>query len=357
MINKTEKKIDKMIQSNISFSLNFEKINKRIDYSSLIEKKKIKQINLIKRLSSFAVAFIVVCSCLSLSFFKTKDYEEPMNEYHKILNQKDFAFYAGSQCPLPPTFEHIVLNQKDEYRPRSFYKVKVYKISNMFTGAYIPTKYYDNYYNDFNKYVDMSQYTHINEFFYFYKNVILKDEDAKPIIWQDFEGEENIQKTIKEGEYTLVMLLRLKDVDLISNESQKRMINLTKRLYINTAFRIIDDKVSVFDYDIARYLIDMEGTYFWAARERAIEDNDLMFTFATPSYLDLFCNFINYDDIETVELPLYITEYLEDSEHYSKQYYGSFYEKILDTVVKYNKNGEKESMYCDYAKLSSIIYE
>lgn len=352
--------IDNLFKENIDFNLNFENLNNKINYNVLIQKgKEIRRKRNKRLVTTFASIVIIIASCLSFLFLNNNNNNgnNLQNDYFEILNSKDFAFYSGAQCPLMPTFETAVLSQDSKVKPLSFYKVQFLEIDELYTAAYIPNNYYNTYYNDYNEYSDMSNYLHSGEFFNFYRSHVYNNEDSEPIIWREYTSKEDIKNKIDEG-YTLSMLLRSRDVKVISNETKKRLINTTKRLYMNIPFHVKDNNhISPFNNGYYYDPLNLEGNFLWGIEEEYIENDDVAFKFSTLSKLKSFNRLININNAEAIVFHVYRTYNNEDENQRNKIEYGIFWDKLLESYISYEIVNRYIFMYCDYNEIKNVIYK
>ena len=329
-------KLEETIMSNPSF----DKINDQISYELLIKH------NLTKR--KFKIGFSFICLLIvfitSLTIFiPTKN---KILSYNDILNSEDFIFSKGATSNFLAFFERNIDMQHRKNNPLQFYKIQTHNLDELYTCAYIPSSYYDEYYNYFNK-DSSSEYIYRTRILETYLKDLRYEKQNAKVLWVEYNSIEEIKSSI--DDYKIVTILQSRFLTILSNESTNKKLNLKKRLYINTCFTLNNNTITLLDISFDQKLCKLNGDYIVVLPKSVVENNNKAFSFST-----YYCFYGIYELKKfNNEDRLYIK-----SESSDVTYYGKYYDQVMETKIDNLKN-EDGSIYnvFDYKRLSEIIYK
>lgn len=347
-------KISTLFKNKITYDLSFEKIKNKIDYSLVGESKQRKQKRIYKFAISMASFIIVLFSSLSLALINNSPYENQVPaKYLKVLNSNDFIYHLGPQCPFYLTFESVLDTQYHPKWPKNFYKVQTEKLDDFYTCGYIPNEEFNKYYENYSKYTNMEEHLFTSEFFGFYTAAVRNKLIEYDVIWREYDDPNDIENYLGDN-YTLAIILRSRDVNIITNESTQTKIDLNKRLYINVAYWYKNSKITVWEGHKENNLLYMNGTFVWLLSIPAVENDYAAFPFSTIDFINYFNEIVNIDEKEAIILYNHGIDFEDES---NKKYYTSYYDVIKEAQIDYKKDENDQKYYFDYQVLSEIMYK
>ncbi len=339
-----KEKIKKNLENQINFTPNFSSISDKINYENLFIAKKRKQKKQIKTALCFSSILIILLA--SLYFINI--HNKISLTYTDILNSESFVFYQETNADNIYTFENLIDLQYNKKNQINFYKATAEPIDNFYTCAYIPTENYQKYLNIHMSYEN--NYFSNFDFINLYKKEVKENTNLPKIQWLEYYNIESIPPSY--DNYSLILILKSQNINIVRNESTQNKLNIKKRLYINTYYQIINNKIEFIDIDNTNIITKLEGTYIWALTKKEVENKNKAFSF---SNINANSNLFKLEKINTINcviLPLTGRDYINDN-----QYYGKYYNDIMEAQLNFNENNSKNYGYFDYNKISKILYK
>lgn len=328
------------LEDSIFSNPSFDKINNQISYSQLIKQKR-KRINV---KTCFSLICILIISISALTFLTPK--KEKILSYNDILNSNDFVYSKGASSSFLSHFERSVDMQFKKNDPVQFYKIQTHDLDELYTCAYIPSNYYEKYYNFFNKNQDEDYIYNTNILEAYLKDVKIEKIDSE-LIWVEYNSLQEIKTSV--DNLKLVSILRSRFIDILSNESKNINLHLKKRLYINFYFSIENNKIVFKNINFDTELCNINGTYLFALPKSSVENKNKAFAFSTYFYFYGIYKLGEYNN----KSALYI-----ESNNIEEIYYGKYYSRIMNTKIStYTNEANTKYNIFDYKEFSKIIYK